>query len=65
MLPASKDAGCTLVVDHSGARLTPQQREVDTLVSRENFARAKLDGKEIVITKVILSDKARLATKGM
>ncbi|WP_297743380.1 hypothetical protein [uncultured Tessaracoccus sp.] len=58
-LAKNPDGTYTAIEVKSGnARLTPQQREFDTLVSRENPARAKLDGKEIVITKVILSDKA-------
>lgn len=45
-------------VKSGNAKLTRQQREFDGLVSQGNPARAMLDGEEIVITRVILSDKA-------
>ena len=58
-LVRNPDGTYTAIEVKSGnARLTPQQREFDNLVSRENPAMAVLDGQEIVITRIYLSDGA-------
>lgn len=58
-LVRNPDGTYTAIEVKSGnARLTPQQRDFDRLVSSDNPARATLDGKEIMITRVHLSDGA-------